>query len=113
VPLPQLPPPQFFPQTVLTSFTQSWSQLVVQQYGSTWHICDSQVPQLGSSASPSTQVLWLHEPHAPQSAEQLWHDSELSHVPLPHDDGHVWPQTLATSLTQSPSQNESQQNEST
>ena len=48
--------PHFSPQTESTAFTQSPSQLPLQQNGSSWQIDAAHGPQPGSSAGPTTQT---------------------------------------------------------
>ena len=85
--------PQVWPHTEPTSPTQIESHPVVQQYGSTAQIDDTQALQPLASAPPVVQsscaqvtVPW----HWP-SAEQVWPDGQLPHEPEQPSGPHALP----------------------
>lgn len=90
--------------------THSCDHAVVQHDGSEPQTSAVQELQLTSSGPPIVHSLWVHWPQLPQSAGQLWHDSEALQEPSPQDPAHDSPHTVETWPTHWLSHELSQQN---
>jgi hypothetical protein len=85
-----------WPQRVPTSFTQSWSQLLLQQNESDMQTVAAQGSQFGESAGPVTQTGCEHGLVTPQTP--------LLHAPEQHlvVASHIWPSGVHTPPPQKP-----------